>query len=240
MILYAYIKGERSAAMDRRFLAIVGVIVLAFIGFLVLSNQNNSNGGSSSNSSAQPTNHVEGDVSSKVTLVEYGDYECPVCESYFTTVQQVEQTYSSKIKFQFRNLPLSQIHPNAIAGARAAEAADLQGKFWQMHDTLYTYQNWQEWSTSSNPEPYFWNYASALGLNVAKFKTDFASAEVNDRVQADLTAFGKTGQQEATPTFFLNGKYVPNTELVDSTSSQPSAAQFGKVLDAELKTVNKS
>jgi protein-disulfide isomerase len=225
--------------MDKRFLAIVGVIILAFVGFLVFSNQNNSNG-SGSSSSSQPTNHVEGNLSSKVTLLEYGDYECPVCESYFTTVQQVAQTYNTKIKFQFRNLPLSQIHPNAIAGARAAEAADLQGKFWQMHDTLYDYSNWEEWSTSSNPEPYFWNYATSLGLNVSKFKTDFASAEVNNRVQADLSAFAKTGQQEATPTFFLNGKYVPNSELIDPTTSEPSVAQFSKVINAELKAVGQS
>jgi protein-disulfide isomerase len=221
--------------MDRRFLAILGVIIVIFIGILAFGNHNNTNGSGSSASSANATNHVEGNTNSKVTLVEYGDYECPVCESYFTTVQQVQQQYASKIKFQFRNLPLSQIHPNAIAGARAAEAADMQGKFWQMHDALYEAQNWQEWSTSSNPEPYFWAYASELGLNVNKFKTDFASAAVNNRIQADLAAFGKTGQQEATPTFFLNGKYVPNSELVDAQQQEPSTAAFAKVLDAALK-----
>ena len=185
----------------------------------------------------RPFDHAHGPEDAPYTLVEYGDYECPVCESYFTTVGQVAQQNSSKVKFQFRNLPLSQIHPNAIAGARAAEAADMQGKFWQMHDTLYTYSNWSEWSTSSNPDPYFWTYAASLGLNVNKFKTDFASSEANDRIQADLGAFSKTGEQEATPTFFLNGKYVPNSELVDPTTGEPSVAQFDKVLDAELKAV---
>ena len=222
--------------MDKRFLAIIGVIILAFVGILVFGNHGNNNGGGSS--SGKPTNHVEGNLKSKVTLVEYGDYECPVCESYFTTVQQVEQQYASQIKFQFRNLPLTQIHPNALAGARAAEAADMQGKFWQMHDTLYEAQNWQEWSTSSNPEPYFWTYAEQLGLNLSKFKTDFASEAANNRIQADLAAFSKTGQQEATPTFFLNGKYVPNTELVDSQG--PSVAAFSKVLNAALKSAGQS
>lgn len=226
--------------MDRRFLAIIGVIILAFVGFLVFSNHNNANGTSSGSNSSQPTNHVEGNLNSKVTLVEYGDYECPVCESYFTTITQVAQQYNSQIKYQFRNLPLSQIHPNAIAGARAAEAADLQGKYWQMHNMLYEYSNWDEWSTSSNPEPYFWTYASSLGLNVNKFKTDFASAEVNNRIQADLNAFAKTGEQEATPTFFLNGKYIPNSELVDPTTSEPSVAQFSKVINAELKATGQS
>ena len=225
--------------MDKRFLAIIGVIVVVFVGVVIYNNHKN-NANSSTGGNSQPTNHVEGDLTSKVTLVEYGDYECPVCESYFTTVQQVAQQFTSQIKFQFRNLPLSSIHPNAIAGARAAEAADLQGKFWEMHDMLYQSQNWQEWSTSSNPDPYFWSYASELGLNVTKFKTDFASIEADNRVQADLSAFAKTGEQEATPTFFINGKYVPNTELVDPTSQEPSVAQFTKVIDAELKATGQA
>ena len=224
--------------MDKRFLAIIGVIVVVFVGVVVYNNHKNNN--ASTGSGTQPTNHVEGDLTSKVTLVEYGDYECPVCESYFTTVQQVQQQFNSQIKFQFRNLPLSSIHPNAIAGARAAEAADMQGKFWQMHDMLYEAQNWNEWSTSSNPEPYFWVYAAQLGLNVNQFKTDFASTEANNRVQADLAAFAKTGEQQATPTFFLNGKYVPNNELVDPSSQAPSVAQFTKVIDAELKATGQS
>jgi protein-disulfide isomerase len=223
--------------MDRRFLVILGVIVVVFIGVATIGNKTNNN--TASNAGA-PTNHVEGDLTSKVTLVEYGDYECPVCESYFQTVQAVQQKYDSDMKFQFRNLPLSSIHPNAIAGARAAEAADLQGKFWQMHDTLYTEQNWEEWSTSSNPEPYFWVYASQLGLNVNKFKTDFASSEVNDRIQADLAAFAKTGEEQATPTFFLNGKYIPNNELVDTSTDEPSVNAFSNVINAELKATGQS
>ncbi len=217
--------------MDKRFLAIIGVIVVIFAGILVANNHTSTNG--SSANSGTPTNHVTGDLTSKVTLVEYGDYECPVCESYAATVQQVQQKYGATVKFQFRNLPLSQIHPNAIAGARAAEAADMQGKFWQMHDLLYSQSAWQDWSTSSNPEPFFWTYASQLGLNVAKFKTDFAGAAANNRIQADLAAFSKTGEQEATPTFFINGKYYANSNFVDSNG--PSVDAFSKVLDAVLK-----
>jgi protein-disulfide isomerase len=224
--------------MDKRFLAIIGAIVVIFIGVVVFNNHSNSNGNSSGGDSSKATNHVEGNLNSKVTLVEYGDYECPVCESYFQTVQQVQQKYNAQIKFQFRNLPLLQIHPNAVAGARAAEAADMQGKFWQMHDLLYTAQNWNEWSTSSNPEPYFWSYAQQLGLNVTKFKTDFASSAANDRIQADLAVFSKTKQEEATPTFFLNGKYVPYAKLVDANG--PSVANFSKVIDAELKAVGQN
>ncbi len=216
--------------MDKRFWGIIALIVVIFGGILVFHSNKS---GNNNTTNAKPTNHVIGDLTSKVTLVEYGDYECPVCESYYSTVTQVQQKYAKLIKFQFRNLPLTQIHPNALAGARAAEAASLQGKFWQMHNTLYAPQNWQEWSTSSNPDPYFWTYASQLGLNLTQFKKDFASSTVNDRIQADIAAFNNTGQQEATPTFFLNGKYVPNTKLINS--SGPSVAAFSSVINAALK-----
>lgn len=218
--------------MDKHFWAVIGAIVVVFGGILVFHGNNSNNPGSSS---AKATNHVEGNLSSKVTLIEYGDYECPVCEGYNATVQQVQQKYNDTVKFQFRNLPLSQIHPNAIAGARAAEAADLQGKFWQMHDLLYNQTNWQEWSTSNNPEPFFWSYAKQLGLKATQFKSDFASSTVNGRIQADIAAFSKTKQQEATPSFFVNGTYVSNTKLVDS-SGTPSLANFSQVLDTALKS----
>ncbi|HSX16340.1 MAG TPA: thioredoxin domain-containing protein [Candidatus Saccharimonadales bacterium] len=218
--------------MDKRFWAIIGVIVVVFAGILVFHGNKSDNGkGGNSN---QATNHVEGNNNAKVTLLEYGDYECPVCENYFATVQQVQQKYNDTVKFQFRNLPLSEIHPNAIGGARAAEAADLQGKFWQMHDTLYNPSNWNEWSTSNNPEPFFWTYAQQLGLNVTQFKKDFASSKVNDRIQADLAAFKKTGQQKSTPSFFVNGKFYSNANFV--TNGVPSVDAFSKVLDNALKS----
>ncbi|MEJ0072869.1 MAG: DsbA family protein [Candidatus Saccharibacteria bacterium] len=219
--------------MDKRFLAIIGVIIVVFGGILIYNGNKSSNKASKADTS-QATHHVQGNAKAKVTLLEYGDFECPVCESYFATVQQVAVAYTDQVQFQFRNLPLSSIHPNAIAGARAAEAADLQGRYWAMHDLLYTPAEWNDWSTSSNPEPLFWNYAQQLGLNVAKFKTDFASATVNDRIQADIAAFNKTGQDMATPTFFINGKYYPNTDFVDGNG--PSVAAFSNVLDGVLKS----
>lgn len=221
--------------MDKRFWAIIGVIVLLFGGILVF-HSNKSDTGSKKNN-GQPSHNVMGKLDSHVTLQEYGDYECPVCESYFQVVQAVQQKYNDTVKFQFSNLPLLQIHPNAFAGARAAEAAANQGKFWQMHDALYTAQNWQEWSTSSNPVPYFKSYAQQLGLNVTKFQTDFASSAINDRLNSDISAFKATGQQESTPAFFINGKYYANTNFVD-TSGQPSVDAFSKVIDAALKKAN--
>lgn len=213
--------------MDKRFWAIIGIIVVFFAGILIFHNNNS---GSTSKTSSQPTQHFEGDLSSKVKLQEYGDYECPVCESYYQVVQQVQQKYNDTVRFQFSNLPLLQIHPNAFAGARAAEAAADQGKFWQMHDMLYEAQNWEEWSTSSNPVPYFKTYAESLGLNYTQFQKDFASSATNDKINADIAAFKSTGQEEATPSFFINGKYYPNSDFVDANGT-PSADAFSKVLD---------
>lgn len=219
--------------MDKRFWGIIGVIVVIFAGILALNG--NSNDAGNGGGGAKPTSHIKGNTASKVTLVEYGDYECPVCEGYFSTVEQVQQKYNDTVKFQFRNLPLLQIHPNAFAGARAAEAADKQGKFWEMHDLLYNQTNWSEWSTSKNPVPYFDNYASQLKLNMAQFKKDFSSNAVNNSINADITAFKNTGEQESTPSFFINGKYYANSKLVDA-SGNPSVEAFSKVLDAALKS----
>jgi len=218
--------------MDRRFWAIIGVIVVLFGGILVVNSKKT--GSNSSANGAKPTSHYRGSLTSKVTLTEYGDYECPVCEGYAPAIQQVQQKYNDTVRFQFRNLPLSSIHPNAFAAARAAEAADMQGKFWQMHDTLYNQTNWQEWSTSSNTTPFFKNYAGGIGLNVTKFEKDFASMAVNNRINADLDAFKKTGEQQGTPTFFINGKYYANSNFVDQTGA-PSLTAFSKVLDTALK-----
>ncbi|MBL8121697.1 thioredoxin domain-containing protein [Candidatus Saccharibacteria bacterium] len=217
--------------MDKRFWLIVTVIVVAFGGVLLLNSKDKEK------SLASVTNHVTGNAQSDVTILEYGDYQCSACGAFFPTVQQVKEKYASTVKFQFRNLPLVQPHPNAFAAARAAEAADLQGKFWEMHDLLYENQDQSGasgWVASKDPlSDYFATYAKQLGLNVATFKTDFASTTVNDRINADMDAFTATGEQMSTPTFFLNGKKIENKDLLD-TQGAPSIDSFSKVIDAAL------
>lgn len=224
--------------MSKRFLAILAAIIVGFIGIYFFSSRHNKAGAPSGGASAvQPTNHVMGTGSAGVTLLEYGDYQCPVCGVYYPTVKQVVGQLSNKIFFQFRNLPLSSIHQNAVAGARAAEAAGKQGKYFEMHDILYEQQ--QTWSAASSPMIYFENYATQLGLDVAKFKTDYASSEVNSLINADLDAFSKTKQEEATPTFFINGVYISNSDLADSNG--PSASKLTDVLNKAIadKSQNK-
>lgn len=220
--------------MDKRFWAIIGVIVIIFGGLMFYSSHKKDSANSSkSAASTSATNHVKGNLNSNVTLLEYGDYQCPACESFNPTVDAVFEKYQDKIKFQFRNLPLTQIHQNAFAAARAAEAADLQGKFWEMHDALYLQSNWAQWTQAKDPKPYFWGYAKSLNLDEAKFKADFASETVNKRINADIAAFDATGEQKSTPTFFINGTVIKNSDLLDS-NNQPSVEKFSAVIDAAL------
>jgi protein-disulfide isomerase len=167
-----------------------------------------------------------------VTLLEYGDYQCPYCGEYAPVVSQIASAYAPYITFQFRNLPLTSLHPNAFAGARAAEAANLMGKFWQMHDLLYE-ENEQyyasnetaaSWVSSTNPLTYFDQFATQLGLNVTKFNTDYSSSAVNNAINSDVAAFAKTGAQEATPTFFLNGKQIQPPDAFSDFQTDINAA----------------
>jgi protein-disulfide isomerase len=208
--------------MSKRFWAIIIIIIVGFVGLLVF------NGGKKPASGIAATNNVEGQGKSDVTLLEYGDFECPYCEEYFPIVKQVEAQYNTKIFFQFRNLPLTQIHPNAFAGARAAEAAAQQNKFWQMHDLLYENQN--TWVSNSNPQTFFDIYAKSLGLNMTQFNNDFSGTKVDNLINADINAFDKTGEPEATPTFFLDGKYI---------QPDPTVASFSQLINAAIAQKSK-
>lgn len=205
--------------MDKRFWAIIGVITVLFVGFLFISGNDKANAPSEK---TNPTNHVIGNTKSKVTLLEYGDFQCPFCAQFYPIVEQVREKYKEDIAFQFRHLPLPQIHQNAVAAARASEAADAQGKFWEMYGVLY--QNQQSWGDSSNAKAIFEQYASQLGLKLDTFKKDFASSKTNDKINADVAAFKATKETASTPTFFLNGKKIQPKSVED----------FSKAIDAEL------
>jgi len=215
--------------MNKAFWAAIAAILIVFGGILLFKgNKANAPSNGSSTSNAKPTEHVQGKGTSGVTLVEYGDYQCPYCGQYYPIVKQVQANYGDKIVFQFRNLPLLQVHQNAFAAARAAEAASLQGKFWEMHDKLY--ENQDAWSSSSNVLTIFNGYATQMGLDSAKFKKDFASSAINDTINADIKEFDKTGQELSTPTFFLDGKKI----------SPKSVEEFTKLIDAEIAAKQKA
>lgn len=145
--------------------------------------------------------YLPGNSSSKVTLVEFGDYQCPACIQYHQLVKRLLTDFSGQINYVFRNYPLD-YHSNALISSYAAEAAGLQGKYWQMHDKIYESVN--EWESSTDAKSIFIGYAGVLGLDVKKFTSDIDSNDIKGKVQAD-TNDGNLVKLDATPTFYLNG-----------------------------------
>ncbi len=210
--------------MSKRFLLVLLACILGLGGIFWLSKDK----ADTPSSNAQPSNHVIGENKKDITLLEYGDYQCPVCYQYYPIINEVTEKYKADIQFQFSNLPLVQIHKNAFAAARAAEAAGLQNKFWEMHSQLYETQDPEGtsgWVASSDPLTIFVNYASQLGINVDQFKQDYASSVVNDLINADIAAFNQTKNKQSTPAFFLNGRKLENN---------PSAEYFSQEIEKEI------
>ncbi len=203
--------------MDKRFWGFLVVVALVLFGVFFISNTNKAQAPSTK---GILTNHTEGKTNSNVQLVEYGDFQCPACKSYFPIVKELKADYADKVNFQFRHFPLVQLHPNAFVGSRAAEAAGKQGKFFEMHDLLY--ENQDTWSTSQTPNTVLEGYAQQLGLNVDQFKRDVNSSEVAAAINADVKAAQSIGGN-STPTFVLNNQKIEqNPRTVDA---------FKKLLD---------
>jgi protein-disulfide isomerase len=151
--------------------------------------------------------HVFGQKDSKVVFTEYGDFQCPGCGGMHPTIKALTEKYEGQITFVFRNFPLTQIHPNALVAAAAAESAGLQGKYWEMHNKLFESQDAWKGVTVKQRIDVFAGYAKELGLDEAKFRTDITSANVGKKVNFDM-ALGKKINVNSTPTFLLNGKVV--------------------------------
>jgi protein-disulfide isomerase len=141
--------------------------------------------------------HVAGPEDAPVTLVEYGDYECPHCGRAYPIVRQVQKAMGSDLRFVFRYFPLREIHPHAERAAEAAEAAGAQGKFWPIHDLLFTHQDALE-------DDDLLAYASTLGLDADRFAAELESGVHADRVRRDFRSGVRSGVN-GTPTFFING-----------------------------------
>ncbi|HSX27610.1 MAG TPA: thioredoxin domain-containing protein [Patescibacteria group bacterium] len=191
--------------MTKRFALIIAIFILGFAGFLIFVKKDAK--APSNNSVVKPTSHTFGQGKTGVTLVEYGDFQCPACYSFEPVILQVRSKYQEQITFQFRNFPLFQIHKNALVAARAAEAASLQGKFWEMHDKLYENQDptgKTGWVVASDPASFFVTFAGQLGLDTSKFSADLKSSYTNDLVQADLSE-GQKLSLSSTPSFILDG-----------------------------------
>lgn len=201
--------------MSKKTWIIFVVVVIGLLTALVISSRNASpqiDVSSINENSIQPAlkvngniaDHVFGKADSKVLLVEYGDFQCPGCGSAYPRIKAITESYQDQLGFVFRNFPLTSIHPNAMAAAAAAEAAGLQGKYWEMHDSIY--QNQSEWENLAGTDRtnMFVSYAKTLGLDEAKFKTDIASDSINQKISFD-EAIAQKINVDATPTFYLNG-----------------------------------
>jgi len=199
--------------------AIIGVlIVIGIIGGAVIF-------GKSDEAAGTPSDHFYGQETSTVTLTEYGDFECPACGAFFPLVKQVKEQFKDKIRFEFKNFPLVQIHGNTTAAHRAAEAASKQGKFWEMHDLLYERQaSWRSQGavthtgqqlSGNNPTGIFEGYATELGLDLDQYKADVKASNTIATINADI-AKGKEAGVTGTPTFFLNGKKIEDQSTIDS------------------------
>ncbi len=160
---------------------------------------------------------VKGDAAAPVTIVEYTDFQCPACGAYYPLIKQLTDELGNKVRLVIRHYPLMQIHKNALAGARASEAAGRQGKFWEMYDQLFTNQN--EWSSAEDPmKSMFPAYAGRIGLDVEKFRQDMADPSIDDKINQDRQS-GNDLDITGTPTFFLNGKKLTNPRSIEEFKS---------------------
>jgi protein-disulfide isomerase len=156
--------------------------------------------------------HYKGRIDAPVQLEEFGDYQCPPCGNFHPIMQRILAQYGDRIRFSFRNFPITNKHPFALEAARAAEAAGQQGKFWEMHDLLYDKQT--EWSNAPAPRPFFIKYAQQIGLDVNRFQQDIDGAVAGMRVAEDLSLVQMRGVP-GTPTLYLNGREVPFEQIMD-------------------------
>jgi protein-disulfide isomerase len=153
--------------------------------------------------------HVRGAANAAVTLEVYGDFQCPPCGGLEAPLQQIERDYASSLRVIFRNFPFTN-HEHAHEAAYAAEAAGLQGRFWEMHDLLYREQ--AIWAKTKDVQPLFDSYAGMIGLNLERFKKDVGGEQVKAKVESDRKRGGELGVRN-TPTIFINNQSVPPTSL---------------------------
>ena len=171
---------------------------------------------------AQPPNYL-GSPNATVTLEEFADFQCPSCGATHPVMHQIQGLYGSRIKFIFRNFPLP-MHDKAYDAAVAAEAAGMQGKFWDMHNLLYT--NQQTWSADPNYKATFKGYAEKIGLDIDKWENDMAGMAPKSRISADMDR-GKALNINSTPSLFINGEPVPYPDM--------NVATLQKLIDDKLK-----
>lgn len=153
----------------------------------------------------------KGSASASATLVEYSDFQCPACKAYAPLIKAFTEKHKDTVRLVYRHFPL-QKHKHAVLAAQYAEAAGMQGKFFEMHDKLFDGQT--DWEKLSNPEETFLTYAKDLKLDIEKLKKDVESKEVKDNINADMVS-GNAAGVDATPTFYMNGKKIVSPQSLE-------------------------
>lgn len=161
-------------------------------------------GNAVSGSSGSESMHIRGNPDAPVTLEEFGDFQCPPCGSFAKFTEELLKEYDSRVRIVFRHFPLS-AHEHAREASLAAEAAGLQGHFWEMYDVLYREQ--AAWAKAPNARELFESYAGTIGLNVDQFKKDMDGEQAKERVESDQ-ARGQSLGINLTPTIYINGQPV--------------------------------
>ncbi len=216
-------------------IAIIGIILIATIAGIYLITKSGGNAeqagtttntGSSTGTGGSPAEsqplpnygsappgalppHFKGSESSPVIIEEFADFQCPTCAVVHPRMNEVHSRFGSRIKFVFRNYPLTTIHRNAYDAAVAAEAAGFQGKFWDMQNLLMV--NQAQWSNAAQPRPIFEQYAQRIGIDVERFKNDMLGFGAKGRVDEDMRR-GRALNLSGTPTILVNGRVVNSYE----------------------------
>jgi protein-disulfide isomerase len=205
------------------FVIVLGVLlVTAGVGYFVFQNRPQPVVKPGKGTPGAEPAHIHGNPNAPVALEEFGDFECVPCYMILPIMKNLESDYAEKISVTFRQHPLAN-HRNALPAARAAEAAGLQGKFWEMHDSLYL--NRAVWVPALDPNAYFETYASYIGLDLTRFKNDMAGEEVARRIKADQARGASLGV-DRTPVIFVNGERI--------TFSASPDDDLRKAIDAAL------
>ena len=186
--------------MDRKFLIIIAVLVLGFIGLVFFQR------GAEPAEDVVRSSNITGKLDSKVTLTEFLDFQCEACYAFYPTLVAVKEAYKDRVKFQTKYFPLGGGHQYSRLTATYAEAAARQGKFFEMEEKLF--QNQKIWETG-NTQEYMDRYSKEIGLDMEKVRDDVKSASVNSTINADLKE-ARDINASGTPTFVLNGTKINN------------------------------
>lgn len=223
--------------MNTKTWIIFGAVVVLLLGGLIFTSRQNQVDVSNvdinkiqpaSDASGNIADHVKGNPNGKVTIIEYGDFQCPGCAGAAPVLEKMSDEFKDDVAFVYRNNPLTSIHPNAKAAASAAEAAGLQGRYWEMHRFLFAQQDSWKNSSASERASDFETYARQIGVkDMEKFKTDMGSDSVSEKINFDLS-LGKKAGVSATPTILVDGKKIESDTWGDET-------KFRQVIEDALK-----